>query len=372
MSSNWRQAYTTLTGYVKNNPDIVLGNEIIEIPEHYKTDFYTRFNLVRSSFIEEHFPNMIDQARQISQAFGQAEVELVSRLGLEEIELPPSLRWYVKDPIDALRRVLYDSLFDLLRERVEIQAFEADGIQAIRALDNRLKFNAYQFWVGLSLANLTEPETVHAVDVHISSSTISHAEALNPNEQPIKRPVQATRISLRQEDYIFTPPDMILHSPKLNKYIAIRIEPKSATWTATNASDKNEWLPIDVNAPFLPGMILVNVGDNPWDLALVADAEKVRRPDVIIIAEGLEGWYETDWVDELLLSQEVLQPKSGTFVVSRQVTPGEVINGERLAYKQALTELASNQPQAKTGNITVLNVALDKHKLARIIDALRA
>src|SRR5665647_558735 len=104
---------------------------------------------------------------------------------------------------------------------------------------------------------------------------------------------------------------MILRSEKLKKYIAIRIEPTSATWTATNASEKNEWLPININTPFMPGMILVNVGESPWDLALVADAEKLRRPDAVVICEGLEGWYETEWLDELLLSQEILQPKSG-------------------------------------------------------------
>ncbi len=370
MSSNWRQAYTDLKNYVNNNPEISLGQELIEIPEQYKTEFYTRFNLVRSSFIEEHFPRMIDEAREMSQHLRQAETELVSRLGLEEIELPPTLRWYVKDPIDALRRMLYDSLFDLLRDRISEDSFEAAGKQAVRNLDNKLKQKAYQVWVAFSLANLTEPETLYTVDVHVADSTISHAEALNPNEQPIKRPVQSTRLSLRQEDYIFTPPDMILRSAKYNKFIAIRIEPITSTWTATNATENAEWLPIEVNIPFLPGMIIVNAGDSPWDLALVADAQKIRRPDQVVISEGSEGWYESDWAPEVMLSSSILKPYSGTFVVSRQALPASVTDATGLSYQEMLNTLSAGEEPSEASDIHVLSAGLDRKNLLPIVNGL--
>jgi hypothetical protein len=370
MSSNWRQVYGDLNTYVKNNPEIKLGQEIIEIPEHCKTEFYNRFNLVRSSFIEGHFPRMIEEARDISQRLGQAETELVARLGLEEIELPPTLRWYVKDPIDALRRTLYDSLFDLLRNRITPDSFEAAGRQAVKDLDNRLKQKAYQVWTAFSLANMVEPEALYTVDVHIADSTISHAEALNPNEQPVKRPVQATRLSLRQEDYIFTPPDMILRSLKFNKYIAIRVEPITSTWTATNATENAEWIPIEFNTPFLPGMIIVNIGDSPWDLALVADAVKARRPDQVVISEGTEGWYGSDWKPEMLLSDSILKPKSGTFIVSRQTLPAEAVDNPGLAYQKLVNDLSSGGPESNASDLKVISVGLTRKNLAPILDAL--
>ena len=371
MAVDWHQAYMDLNGYVKNNPQIALGEEIIEIPEHFKTEFYTRFNSIRSQFIEEHFPYMIDQAGQMSGSLRHAEMELVSRLGLEEIELPPTLRWYVKDPIDALRRVLYDSLFDLLRDKISIDRFEAAGIRAIKDLDNRLRQRAYQFWIAFSLANLLEPETLHTVDVHIASSTLSHAEAMNPNEQPVKRPVQATRLSIRQEDFIFTAPDMILNSTRFNKYLAIRIEPISANWTATNATEKAEWIPIEINTPFLPGMVVLNIGDTPWDLALVADAIKLRRPDILIISEGLEGWYEGDWSDELLIAAEIMRPRAGTFVVSRQQLTDNAIDKENLQYQNLVSELASEDAEKQeTDRLHIMSAELDKNKLEPIIDAI--
>jgi hypothetical protein len=371
MASDWHQAYMDLNEYVTSNPQIALGDEIIEIPEHFKTEFYTRFNSIRSQFIEEHFPYMIDQAGQMSGSLRHAEMELVSRLGLEEIELPPTLRWYVKDPIDALRRVLYDSLFDLLRDKITVNTFETAGIRAIKDLDNRLRQRAYQFWIAFSLANLLEPETLHTVDVHIASSTLSHAEAMNPNEQPVKRPVQATRLSIRQEDFIFTAPDMILNSTRFNKYFAIRIEPISANWTATNATEKAEWIPIDINIPFLPGMIIMNIGDTPWDLALVADASKLRRPDVLIMSEGLEGWHEGDWSDELQIASEIMHPLAGTFVISRQQLSEDATDKENLQYQKLLSELASGEGEKqRTDSLHILSAELDKNKLEPVIDAI--
>jgi hypothetical protein len=370
MSPNWRQAYTSIADYVTRNPRISLGQEVIEIPDQNKTEFYNRFNLVRASFIEEHFPAMIPEAAKISRALSDAEIELLSRLGLEEIELPPTLRWYVKDPIDALRRMLYDSLFDLLRGKIDIEYFETTGMQFVRAMDNRLRYSAYQFWLAFSLAVLLEPQALYTVDAHVADSTISHAEALNPNEQPVKRPVQATRLSLRQEDYIFTVPDMILKSIKLKRCVAIRIEPRSATWTATNASEKAEWLPIDVNAPFLPGMIIVNLAEEPWDLALVADADKIRRPDAVIISEGLDGWYECDWMPEIMLSNEILKPKAGTFVVSRQTLPAATADKTGLSYQKLLSDLSSAESKPKTSDIHVISAALDRKNLERIVSSL--
>jgi hypothetical protein len=370
MSPNWRQAYTDIADYVTRNPRISLGQEVIEIPDQNKTEFYNRFNLVRASFIEEHFPAMIPEAAKISRALSEAEIELLSRLGLEEIELPPTLRWYVKDPIDALRRMLYDSLFDLLRGKIDIEYFETAGVQTVRAMDNRLRYTAYQFWVAFSLAVMIEPEALYTVDAHVADSTISHAEALNPNEQPVKRPQQATRLSLRQEDYIFTVPDMILKSIKLNRCVAIRIEPRSATWTATNANEKAEWLSIDVNTPFLPGMIIVNLAKEPWDLALVADAEKIRRPDAVLISEGLDGWFECDWKPEVLLSNSILKPKSGTFIVSRQTLPASATEDTGLAYQKLLSDLSSGDAESSLSDLKIISAALERKNLSPILDAL--
>ncbi len=241
MSKQWQEKYAQLTDYISQNPQIRLDKDVIAIPQANRAEFYELFNAVRSAFVTEGHAQMIEEAKPLCLNFIGAERDLIENLSLVKLDQPPLLRWYIDNPVDGLRRVLYDSLFDLIRGKITVDQFETAGRYNVVKLEKKLRAQGYQFWVAFAMTNLLNPDKVFTVNLDVGMSSVSLVQKATHNEKPVKEPEETFTISMVHIPAdIFTVPDLIVHSKRLNSYVAIRTEPCLATWTAENATRNYE------------------------------------------------------------------------------------------------------------------------------------
>ncbi|MDD5401826.1 MAG: hypothetical protein PHU52_00955 [Dehalococcoidales bacterium] len=371
MKSNWQNLYQELTGYVAQNPQIKLGRELIKIPAEYRPEFYRRFNEVRSAFVNDEFQNFVMRARPLQESYTRTETEVKSSFCLADVKITPQLRWYVEDPVDGLRRAIYDLLFDLIRDKISMESFVNTGRKAITSFERKLQQEGYQNWVLLSLLNLLKPEKIFGVSLDVGESSIATAEKALPKDAPVMDPQETWEISLEHSLYsIFIVPDVIFYSTLLKKYVSIRSEVNIADWTAKNASENMEWLDIDSNMLFTPGLILIYTHDNLNDLALVRDAKRIAKPDLALVCINVENWWEGGPFEEMECDAEIVQPKAGMHVLSRQVVPREIL--DRIAYQEVVSGLEEGEGIASTPRIGVKNIEFNSDRLKEYIDLLPA
>ena len=378
MTSNWRSKYEKLTDFITKNPQIKISNELIEIPEEYRKEFYRMVDLTRSAFVEEEYPGFLDRARPLCMGYLEAEREIIENYDVFEVLISNPLRWFVNDPVDGIRRPLYNPLFELLRDRISIEQFHSLGRRSIHMLDDILEAQCYQLWLVLSLTNLLKPDRFFGIDLAVGKSSVSTVSVAQPSEYPVREPVEINKISLVFPEYnTFIVPQILVYSTRISRYVAIRAEPSQATWTVTNASENIEWRPIDRDTLLTPGLITINTSDNAEDLALVRDTRIIARPDLALICREPENWYEEEWFGGLDVSKEILDPRKGLYILSRHEVPQEITS--KLEFQEVLNNLsdkeaAGSQPDQEAGNnkvdVQITNVGFDASKLDSFINML--
>ena len=382
MLKNWRQLYKELTYFVAAHPEIKLGKEIIEIPENFRPEFYRLFDAVRAEFVEEKSSDFVNQALSLSKNYIVVEQDVIETLALSEVSLSGPLRWFLDDPIDGLKRNLFDPLFDLVRGRMNIDKFETMGSESIGIPQGELYRLGYQYWLMLSLIKMLEPESLYTVNVLDIGADFSHdkARALTNAEESVPPPEKAKKLSLmhRFGFSTFVVPDFIFHSAKINRYVAARTELKEATWTANNASKVRKWNPLDPTIASIPGLIPVYVADNPIDISLVNDAKKICRPDLVIECKEQKDWYTKEGLEKVKLHHDSLKPRLGTYVVSREPVPEQAFRelmSEQVTQESMpkhIVEEPTSGGEAETWgeDIQILTVGFDQTKLGSVISAL--
>ena len=369
MSRNWRNIYAELTDFISRNPQIKLGQELIVIPEDCRKEFYRIFDLTRSAFVEEEYPGFIERARPLCLSYLQAEKEIIENPAVSEIIISNPLRWFVDNPVNGVRRPLYDLLFDLLRDRINFEQFQTLGRKSIREWDSGLEAQCYRHWLVLSLTNLLKPNRFFYVNLEVGSSSVAEVSGYQPAEAPVREPEETHKISLVYPPYnIFIVPDILIYSTRISRFVALRAEPSQATWTANNASEDIEWRPIDQDLLLVPGLITINISNNLEDLALIRDSKKIARPDLTFVCREPENWYQEEWFGGLSSSREILNPRLGMYIISRTEVPEEVTS--KLSFHTVLDRLSEEEPEENGNDIQILNADLDVSKLDSFINML--
>lgn len=377
MSNKWRDRYEELKDFVVKNPKVEigqdkLGQEYVAIPQEYKPEFLRRFYITISAFVEEEFPELLERAKPLCQSYLLAAEEIKKTPALSEIKLPPPVQWFIADPVDGLRRELYDFLYDLLREKISIEQFASQGRRIIPSRNNELAALSYQYWLVISLANLLKPERFYTVDLTVGKSSQAVVQALGNEVAPVREPEETNIISLHHYTYssdIFVIPDIMIRSTRINRWVAIKAEPTQANWTADNASENVEWIDID-QEPLMPELVLVSTSDKLEDLALVRDNKKIARPELALVCREADNWYETrkDW-QVLQFTQDFLKPKLGLHVASRPEVPEEVT--KKLEFDKVLNSLSTREGEEEgVKGIQVANIGLDVSRLEQYVDML--
>jgi len=369
MTSSWQDLYQELTGYVAKNPQIKLGHELIDIPEEYRPGFYQRFNAVRTAFVKSEFSELIQKARPLQDSYAGAEGELMAQLSISRPDITPQLRWFITDPVDGLQRAIYDLLFDLLRDKIKIESFIDTGRKAITSFEKKLQQEGYQNWAMLSLINLLKPRGLYHVSLEVGSSSIATVEKALHKKDKVNEPETANKISLVHCLYnIFIVPDFIVYSTLLNRYVSIRSEVNLPSWSAVNASENMEWLTMDNNTLFAPGLILVYTHENLNDLALIRDAGRLARPDLALVCRNLDNWWEDKPFEEIDFNREIIKPRLGMHIISRQTVPAEIT--ERLAYQEMVESLETGDNPASAGELTITDTGFEFSAMDKFVDML--
>jgi hypothetical protein len=92
-------------------------------------------------------------------------------------------------------------------------------------------------------------------------------------------------------------------------------------------SRKRHWLPVgSMVGDILPGLILLYTADKTDEISLVADADQLCQPDVVIKCQTQTGWYDKGGLTKAKRQHESLKPALGTFIVSRETGPEQAAN----------------------------------------------
>ncbi len=326
MSSRWQDAFARLKDFIKANPDITIGDVVIAIPGEVRPEFYRLFDEVRTTFVEDMFPGALKEAEILGENYRRVEQEVKELLNLEGIYNLGALDRYLREPTKELTRELFTPMFDLVKGRISLEVFEQAGIRDIEPVIERSQRLGYAKWVALCLVKQLEADKVFAVTPP-ESKLDGHGEPLCC-EMAVAFPEELKYLTFEPGANHYPPfitPHFIIHSAKLNKYVSFRSEMMKAEYISLNCSEKREWYRISslvreykdaLNNPSL----LMYVSDELGDLALIADKDRMSRPDIIVDIREPGDWNELDTPVTAKL-YDVLNPSLGRYIISRNSLP---------------------------------------------------
>jgi len=371
--NSWHQAYKKLSDFVTEHPEIEIGASRIKMPESVRTEFYQLFNAIKTEFVEQKLADLLNEARPLSEEYIKVEGEVIKLLELEEISSAIRLHRFLHDTTDALARVLYDPLFDLLKGKIDIDTFEEVSLKEPRDSFGYFYQSGYVRWVALSLVKLLEADKSFQIGTPAFDREKVIGEAVSFEKSALV-PEESKRLIFKHEpsSVTFIVPDFIIHSVRVNQFFAIRQEIGKAVAVASNPSAKREWYSLDSIAALYPDQTLIYMDDNPEEISLVADRERICRPDLVIECKGEKGWYGEETLERIKLQHNTLKPIMGTYVVSRDTVPEQ-------AYKNLMTEESAEQTleqekleqvDVRQADIHILEVGFDQSNLEPIVNAL--
>lgn len=335
MSKLWRNRYEELTGFINDQPQVVITEDLVSIDETVRQKFYRKFNNVRASFLAQNFSDWLDQAQFLSTKYGKAEGHLRERLRLEDVLMPVALHRFLSDPMKQAVRDLFDPLFDLLQGKIEPEMFEEKAQESVQESFRDFYQMGYIKWFVLTLIKNVDPERIYEIPLSPPSSKelIKHKEEARQNI-PFPCETKMLGFEVGRRDVLLLP-DFIVRSAKLERYVAFRTEIGKALWRASYYSEKREWLAIasmieEYGITELKPDLLLYVGDNLEDVSLVADCDQFCRPDVsIFFMDQLEGAEDriARKMEGVRLAHQVLNPVRGTCVIAKNHLPENLMKG---------------------------------------------
>ncbi len=353
MANSWQKAYSELTDFIAEHSAVEIEASRVRLLDDVRPEFYRLFDDVRNTFTEEKFSALLNEATPLSTNYLKVEQEIVRLLGLEDVLMEADPLRFLHDPIDQLIRGLFDPLFDLLKGKIDAETFEATSSRNIRTSFGPLYRLGYEKWVALSLVRLLEADK--SFQVTPPEFTLYDAEkAESLIAEWVWAPEGSNHILFKYDPKpALMVPDLVVHSAKVNRYIALRSQIGEAIGMSTVFSEKREWLPVSSVRALGSGLTLIYVADNPEEISLVADVDKICRPDLVIECREQKDWYyKREALEKVKLHHDSLKPRLGTYMVSRELVPEQELNSQE-------------------EDIHILTVGFDQFKLEPIISALQ-
>jgi hypothetical protein len=325
----WVEAFNELSRFVAGNREIRIEHDGMTIPEGVRSEFYRRFDAVRTVFLEEGFRDQFDASKRLSETYRRIEREVINRLGVDRIVLPAGLDRYLHEPTRQLIRGLFDLLFDLVRGRIGPEVFAEIASKTLDLSFRDLYPLGYEKWVALNLVHLFGPEKSFCVPLRQPTSK-EVIKRLPESQEPVPPPVVSNELSFEHEGVpILVVPDFIVYAPRIDRYMAMRSDFRHAIWMGVHRREKGEWAafdslrqnddPVDVKS-----CLLVYQAEHPDDLALIADSARLLRPDLVVECMLENRWHEPEELNRVKRRHDALKPGAGSYVVSRSPAPEAV------------------------------------------------
>lgn len=396
MSSNWQKAYDELKDYISKNPTIEIAPKIVCISSDVRPEFYRLFDKVRSGFLKDNYPALLEKCYVLSKQWDEASRAAVDSLKLESIDLEANTRWFLLDPLDGLIRVLFEPLFDLLKGKNDLAAFEQAAAGMVEDRQIAFSHEGYQSWATLSLLKLLSTDKVyHVPGSEVDKDPSSHVEmTVDGVQESVPDAVEINKISFAHSHmYSFLVPNMIGHSTSLNLFAAFfsDFDYNESRWQARMLTSEREWYGMsNITGEFGRGKLWPDLAiytSEYWkELVVVADSSRMAQPDIIVEFREEEGWYEKEGLELVKRHYNVLKPKLGSFVVCLEPVPEAAI--KELEQKPTLQPMGGEATPETTGrpvvtgaapeaavqpaapNIHILGVGYDITKLEPIVEAI--
>jgi hypothetical protein len=351
MLQSWQDAYMAMKEYIFSNKEIVIEPARMQIPDCVRAEFYSYFDALSDTFIKEEIPDILRESESVSDAYIQAEHEVTDMLELDEVTMMPGLDRFLHDPIDQLRRCLYDTAFDLLKGKIQIPLFIEESNQKLDKCFAQMYPLAYAKWVETSLIKLLEADEL----LHVTFPEVTLYDAHKSGgiiKEKVPHPDQSRCI-----DFEFAPDtaaniaDWVIRSTVTGQYVSARSQFGEPFGVAVNASEAREWLPMVTTFPLDEGILLLNHGKNASEISLFSDANRICRPDILIVCDPFGHWLEEDGLEKIQTYRQSLKPILGTFLILKEV--------------KKRTNL-----QKTFEGIQILEAELEQLRLAPIIEAM--
>jgi hypothetical protein len=354
MLDNWYREYTELTDFVTKNPEIEIGMNVASIPENVRPEFYRMFDAVRLAFIKEKYPDIFIDSVTLSDNYLNIEQEVIDLLGLDGISFPLPLYRFLHRPNDLLITELFDPLFHMLKGKINRTQFEQESSVNIESCFKTLYSSGYQKWVALCLVRLLEADKSFRVILRELAPEVLETRVIMEStrvEELVPPPTESRLFSFDHDpDVLFIVPDIIIHSAKMDKYVALKTGIDTALAVASNASRERKWYPLESLVAPEPGLILMYIANELEDISLVADKESICKPDLILECMGHKEENEKGAFKNMGFLHDMLRPTWGTYIVSREPIPEQ-------------------KPENQKSDVHLITTDFNRSMLTPVIDA---
>ena len=362
MPQSWLTILQELKTYLDQNTDIEISANSICIPADKRPDFYALFNKAGLSFIQGNYPQFIERGNALARAWAVARQQLVHDLELKELKIPADTHWFLENPSDGLMRHLIDSLFDVLRGKLDAAGFEERAKPLVAMLFDRFFRDGYRLWGTAALLNLMSTDRAYEVPVpDYYDPGMADMTDLRPGtfKDTVPLPRATHRLVFEKVPLCtFLVPTALVHAGRLDSFVALRESFCEARWQARTYSPGITWQNIQdlgkgySHGEFWPDLALY-INTDLKELNLIADYYRISRPEIILEFRGDAGWYEKEGIDSIRRHHDALRPRLGSFVICREFPPDA-------AFRALLQDLG----------IRLLSVGYDMNKLEPVVRAL--
>ena len=349
MLKNWRQEYAKLTDFIVNHPEVKIEKAVVRLPENVRPEFYQIFRATREEFVKENNQALLDKAEVLSKNYIQVEKEVSELLGIEDVTNFIPVDKFLNKPTDQLVVGLFNLLFDLLKDKIDIETYEKSAKLSVENAFDASYQLGYEAWMTLSIIKLLKVDETFRVEAEEfnEEELFKHG---GPIVSKVPAPEKSDRLTFTHEPEVgYVVPDQTIHSGRLGKYFSFRPEIIDALGTANNRSTNREWLPVDETIELEPNVIMVYADKKLEELAIIADTVGFCRPDLIIECIGLNKSYDKDSIDRIQTYHDAYKPRLGTYIVSSE-------------------PLVNPVPEDTEVGIHYLPVGFDQSKLEKIIE----
>ncbi|MDI7260219.1 MAG: hypothetical protein QME90_09890 [Thermodesulfobacteriota bacterium] len=354
MGREWFQAHMKLKNFMMEHPEIQITHRVIAIPENVRPEFYRQFNQVRTAFLKEQLPNFPRETKRLKENYVKAEEDVKGLLELEEIFIARDLYHFLNDANGRLAQELFDLLFNLLKGQIDDETFEKEAARYLKRSYGELFQWAYQKWIVLSLVILLKANKIFSVTVPPVEMT-PRGPKIVVEPQSVPKPQESRQLSLlRDTTPVFIAPDFIIYSPMINRFVSFGAEignldiRSGVMWKAAEASPGREWYNLEALEPLwrryntlnLRFDLIIYTHDKIEDIALIADSERICRPDLILVCMERVDPLEKA-LEKASLYKTFLNPKYGTFIFS--ISPSKKLVQDKAEEGTFLLPIGFNQ-----------------------------
>jgi hypothetical protein len=305
--TDWKKEYLLLGEFVAAHPEIVIKNNEVSIPQNRRDEFYRRFDDIRKYVVLAHYDSLPAEIGVLSDNYVRIEKEVNELLGLEKIIMPMDLSSFLHDPKEGLARVIYNRLFETLQGKITLQEFEERAGNEIRAASSELFRLGYEFWATLVLIKLLEPGEAFLVD-------------LNDDYKPYPKEIKDISFGRQAHHPTIRIPEFVLHSRKLNQYVAFKMSPVREIETFIvhyRPRSKPRKKTGDTSLVLDSRAVILSFIPSLEDIPVLADIYECTHTNPHWIIEYIRGsdLDNPDAIQEVERHRKTLNPKLGTCLI---------------------------------------------------------